>query len=166
MQTFEYQDAIGSSLLAVASSIPAGMLCFFPSYRMLEKMSDRWKTTGVWAELEKKKQIFSEARGNQETFETLLNGYRCVPVPSVSLHPSVMPSSCVVFRSSVLRHSGRALGLPDEPEEVPTTVTPRNKGKPRKGGGRGGRGFRGAPSARVKEEDVASRNGAILFAVS
>jgi hypothetical protein len=38
LQTFEYQDAIGSSLLAIVDSVPAGVLCFLPSYRLLDKV--------------------------------------------------------------------------------------------------------------------------------
>ena len=37
-QTLTYQDAIGDSLLALAQVTPAGMLVFFPSYRMLDKV--------------------------------------------------------------------------------------------------------------------------------
>lgn len=36
--TFAVQDALGESLLAYAKVIPNGMLCFFPSYTLLEKV--------------------------------------------------------------------------------------------------------------------------------
>lgn len=38
VQTPEYQDGVGASLLAIAETVPAGILCFFPSYRLLEKV--------------------------------------------------------------------------------------------------------------------------------
>lgn len=39
----KYQDALGNALLKYAHVVPGGMLVFFPSYGLLEKMRDRWQ---------------------------------------------------------------------------------------------------------------------------
>lgn len=39
------------------SFIPHGVLCFFPSYSLLDKMVNRWKNTGVWTQLSNFKKI-------------------------------------------------------------------------------------------------------------
>ena len=37
-QTFDFQDAIGESLLEIMRVTPGGVLCFFPSYKLLTKV--------------------------------------------------------------------------------------------------------------------------------
>lgn len=61
------QDAVGRSLLACCGAIPAGVLCFFPSYSLLSKMSQRWRTTGAMATIAASKggNVFSEESGHQ-----------------------------------------------------------------------------------------------------
>ena len=47
IDSFELQDSLGESLLAMCQSIPDGVLCFFPSYSTLEKFHSRWTLTGL-----------------------------------------------------------------------------------------------------------------------
>lgn len=42
------------------------------------QMLDRWKTTGLWNEIDSVKEVFLESKGNQEAFDSLLSAYRCV----------------------------------------------------------------------------------------
>lgn len=42
----EYQDSLGQLVLAVASTVPDGMLLFLPSYALMEKLSKRWQVCG------------------------------------------------------------------------------------------------------------------------
>lgn len=44
-------DGIGQSLLGLCRAIPAGVLCFFPSYGLLAKMVARWKRTGLYDQI-------------------------------------------------------------------------------------------------------------------
>ena len=37
---------------------PDGALVFFPSYKLLDKLCDRWKSTGQWTRLSSVKQLF------------------------------------------------------------------------------------------------------------
>lgn len=42
-----FQDDLGRSILEIVRLIEYGVLCFFPSYKFLEKVVQRWKQTGT-----------------------------------------------------------------------------------------------------------------------
>ena len=46
-----YADQLGSALLPLLASIPAGVLVFLPSYALLERLERRWRASGAWAAL-------------------------------------------------------------------------------------------------------------------
>ncbi|KAL4278453.1 hypothetical protein GQ457_03G037550 [Hibiscus cannabinus] len=73
---YAFQDALGKSLEEIFKIVPGGCLIFFPSYKLMEKLCDRWRNTGQWLQLKARKPLFVEPRGgNQEEFETVLKGY-------------------------------------------------------------------------------------------
>ena len=37
------QDAIGEAILATSRVVPDGLLCFMPSYSLLDRLSQRWQ---------------------------------------------------------------------------------------------------------------------------
>ncbi|KAI8060165.1 helicase C-terminal domain-containing protein [Gongronella butleri] len=80
METFQYQDDVGETLLQISSIVPYGVLCFMPSYSAMDKLLNRWKTTGIYENLEQKKQIFIEPRGdNKHQFRKLITSYyKCI----------------------------------------------------------------------------------------
>lgn len=41
------QDDLGSTVAKITSRVPDGLLIFFPSYAVMDKMYDRWHKTGV-----------------------------------------------------------------------------------------------------------------------
>src|SRR3546814_4248118 len=43
-------DALGQTLLEIVQVVPHGVLCFFPSYGMMEKLVARWNATGIRSE--------------------------------------------------------------------------------------------------------------------
>eukprot|EP00795_Rhopilema_esculentum_P015838 gene15838-7165_t len=63
-ETFPFQDEVGNVLLEVCKVIPRGVLCFFPSYAMLDKLKRRWESTDLWRKLHEVKRVFSEPRGS------------------------------------------------------------------------------------------------------
>ncbi|KAK4725441.1 hypothetical protein R3W88_028220 [Solanum pinnatisectum] len=73
--SYAFQDALGTSLEEICKIVPGGCLVFFPSYKLMDKLSSRWKETGQWARLNARKPIFTEPRGGQEEFESVLKGY-------------------------------------------------------------------------------------------
>ncbi len=48
-----FQDEVGKLVLDVCRIMPHGVLLFLPSYSMLNKLCDRWVSTGLWEELVK-----------------------------------------------------------------------------------------------------------------
>ena len=64
---FAYQDDLGAALASWCEDVPHGVLVFFPSYSMLDRVAKRWRTTGLWRRLEQNagKRIFQEPRGNE-----------------------------------------------------------------------------------------------------
>ncbi|KAL3617725.1 hypothetical protein CASFOL_038046 [Castilleja foliolosa] len=73
---YAFQDAVGSSLEEICKVVPAGCLAFFPSYKLLDKMKNRWEETGQWSRLNAQKSFFIEPRGStQESFENVLKDY-------------------------------------------------------------------------------------------
>ncbi|GLJ31258.1 hypothetical protein SUGI_0626920 [Cryptomeria japonica] len=72
---YEFQDALGAVLEEICKIVPDGTLIFFPSYKLMDKLCNRWKATGQWIRLNSQKTIFVEPRGNQDDFEPVLSGY-------------------------------------------------------------------------------------------
>ncbi|KAL0324857.1 UNVERIFIED_CONTAM: Fanconi anemia group J protein [Sesamum radiatum] len=55
---YAFQDAVGSSLEEICKIVPGGCLVFFPSYKLLDKVSTRWQETGQWSQLNAQKSFF------------------------------------------------------------------------------------------------------------
>lgn len=75
-ETFEFQDEIGSILWDICKAVPYGVLCFFPSYGMMNKLSQRWQNTGMWDRLERIKHIAVEPqKADSNTFDNTMSEY-------------------------------------------------------------------------------------------
>ncbi|XP_045629377.1 Fanconi anemia group J protein isoform X2 [Ursus americanus] len=75
-ETFEFQDEVGELLLSVCQTVSQGILCFLPSYKLLEKLKERWLDTGLWHNLELVKTVIVEPQGGEKTdFDELLQVY-------------------------------------------------------------------------------------------
>ncbi|XP_070573083.1 Fanconi anemia group J protein homolog isoform X2 [Ptychodera flava] len=75
-ETYSFQDEIGALILKVCHSIPHGVLCFFPSYSMMEKLAKRWRATRLWDQLERRKFVICEPRGGDKAdFDDLLRQF-------------------------------------------------------------------------------------------
>uniref|UniRef100_A0A8C3NYB5 DNA 5'-3' helicase n=1 Tax=Cyanoderma ruficeps TaxID=181631 RepID=A0A8C3NYB5_9PASS len=75
-ETFEFQDEVGALLLSVCQTLGQGILCFLPSYKMLDKLKDRWMHTGLWRKLEDVKTVIAEPQGGAKSdFDELLQIY-------------------------------------------------------------------------------------------
>jgi len=57
----------GHLLIEMASVVPDGMVCFFPSYTYMEQVVNIWYEKGILDEIQKRKLIFIESRDNDET---------------------------------------------------------------------------------------------------
>ncbi|XP_054456847.1 Fanconi anemia group J protein [Anoplopoma fimbria] len=75
-ETYAFQDEVGALLLHVCQVVAKGVLCFLPSYKMLDKLRDRWNNTGLWKKLELQKAVIAEPRGGGKgDFDELLQRY-------------------------------------------------------------------------------------------
>uniref|UniRef100_A0A3B3BVC5 DNA 5'-3' helicase n=1 Tax=Oryzias melastigma TaxID=30732 RepID=A0A3B3BVC5_ORYME len=75
-ETYAFQDEVGDLLLHVCKVMTKGVLCFLPSYKMLDKLRDRWSNTGLWEKLEQQKTVITEPRGGAKgDFDELLQTY-------------------------------------------------------------------------------------------
>jgi len=76
----EYKMALGAQLSTVAGGTPGGVLVFFPSYSVMEKTVEFWKTCRVWESLTgsgsslPNRPVFLEPRSASE-FPALLAGF-------------------------------------------------------------------------------------------
>ena len=74
--SFNYQDDICQSIYEICKVTPFGVLCFFPSYALLEKVLERMQRTGKYKELLQLKEIVLEPRtGPAEDFERTIKHY-------------------------------------------------------------------------------------------
>ncbi|XP_078494291.1 Fanconi anemia group J protein homolog [Ciona intestinalis] len=84
--SLDFQDELGKLVQSVCNVVPYGVLCFFSSYKMLEKLCERWKNTGLWYDICQKKEIVCEPHGrNKADFDGVLqNFYRTVAMVGTS----------------------------------------------------------------------------------
>ncbi|KAJ1976120.1 hypothetical protein H4R34_004093 [Dimargaris verticillata] len=74
--TLEYQDDIGRAILRICQETPQGVLCFMPSYGLIEKMISRWTVTDLYTQLKEVKDVFQEPQqASQAKFEQDLKQY-------------------------------------------------------------------------------------------
>lgn len=75
-ESFQYQDDIGESLCKIVETVPFGVLCFLPSYSSIDKLVTRWKLTGLYDRLARRKMIHCEPRGSDKhEFEATIGSF-------------------------------------------------------------------------------------------
>ncbi|XP_072313224.1 Fanconi anemia group J protein [Eucyclogobius newberryi] len=75
-ETYAFQDEVGELLLHVCRAVSKGVLCFLSSYKILDKLRDRWANTGLLEKLEALKTVIVEPRGGGKgDFDELLRCY-------------------------------------------------------------------------------------------
>jgi hypothetical protein len=70
-------DDLGNLIVNVARVVPSnsGVLVFFPSYAVLQSMSERWKQQGsIWDRIDRNKKIFVEPR-ESANFKLVVDGF-------------------------------------------------------------------------------------------
>ncbi len=53
---------MGDTVLQCCQRVPEGVLCFFPSYSLMDRVIQRWKATPLWKQLAALKAIMVEPR--------------------------------------------------------------------------------------------------------
>ncbi|EGG02802.1 uncharacterized protein MELLADRAFT_38383, partial [Melampsora larici-populina 98AG31] len=67
-------DDLGQSISNICNVVKDGIVCFFPSYAILDSLRDRWKTSGLLSRLENRKKVFNEPKSSADV-ETTLKDY-------------------------------------------------------------------------------------------
>ena len=75
---WHFQDEIGKLTLGICNKIAHGVLLFLPSYKLLNKLCERWQTTGLWNEIAKKKVIITEPRFSDEFESSIRHFYEVI----------------------------------------------------------------------------------------
>lgn len=71
-----FQDSIGMIVLSMCRVVPDGLLVFFPSYAILDKLVSRWSETGIMEEIEQLKPCVQEPRsGGAEALKNTMDEY-------------------------------------------------------------------------------------------
>lgn len=70
----KYIHSIGLTIKIVASFTPNGLLVFFPSYTLMNKMQEIWERSGMWKMINDVKPIFCEPKRKDE-FDTCMDDY-------------------------------------------------------------------------------------------
>lgn len=73
---FEFQDALGETLVDFCRVTPGGVLVFFPSYRLMDVMRKRWQCNNIWNKLvEVKSAVFAEPSERGDQFDQTVADY-------------------------------------------------------------------------------------------
>lgn len=78
INTYNYQDAMGKLLMDVCTVVPYGVLCFLPSYTLMEKLYSRWQITGLLKSLSQIKVVMCEPRRGDQLEELMTKYYAAV----------------------------------------------------------------------------------------
>jgi len=81
LQDVSVQDALGEALLSVCRTVPHGVLAFFPSYALIERLQARWQSAagrGLWRQLSNEKRIVVEPRGADKIDEVVKAYYQAI----------------------------------------------------------------------------------------
>ncbi|XP_071742966.1 Fanconi anemia group J protein homolog [Lepeophtheirus salmonis] len=73
-ESYTFQDELGKTILEICNSIQNGILLFLPSYRLLNKLRERWEQTGISDKIQETKRLLQEPRFAHE-FENTLRDY-------------------------------------------------------------------------------------------
>ena len=73
---WSYLDDLGIVVLSHLRLVPAGVLCFAPSYSFLSKLVERWKSTGCWRKMNAVKVCLVEAHDKNVKLVNTLKEYK------------------------------------------------------------------------------------------
>ncbi|KAJ1985320.1 hypothetical protein H4R33_004105 [Dimargaris cristalligena] len=89
VNSLQYQDDLGQSILGISRLTPHGVLCFMSSYTLIKNTTSRWRLTKLLDHLEGAKEVFIEPQsvGNKE-FEGFMKDYLACVENSVAGRPN------------------------------------------------------------------------------
>ncbi|XP_011336322.1 Fanconi anemia group J protein homolog isoform X2 [Ooceraea biroi] len=96
VNSFDFQDELGELVHQVCKAVPYGVLCFFSSYSVMNKILTRWKNIKILEEISALKQVFVEPQMNCDLPE-IMEEYREVIKKSSSSISFTQPSGAILF---------------------------------------------------------------------
>jgi DNA repair helicase Rad3 len=90
----QFQDELGKTILTIAKCVPEGVLCFFPSYSMMNNLRFRWMQSGLWGELGKVKKLFLEPQDARLFPENIEKYYEAVKDPLGAMMFAIFRGKC------------------------------------------------------------------------
>ena len=91
----------GRLLIDLASCVPDGMVCFFPSYRYMEDIVSSWKELQILDQIQKHKLIFIETKDIVETTLALDAFKTACSIGRGAMFFSVKPLCSAVLQASL-----------------------------------------------------------------
>ncbi|XP_025422796.1 Fanconi anemia group J protein homolog isoform X2 [Sipha flava] len=76
--TYGFQDEMGLVLKNVCETVPYGVLCFMPSYVLMDKLFARWQITGLLKDLKRTKAVMCEPRRGDQLEDLMTKYYAAV----------------------------------------------------------------------------------------
>lgn len=74
---FSFQDSLGDALFDYCKVVPGGVLVFFPSYRLMDQLHMRWKSSGAWDKLHRiKGAVLVEPHQRGNDFDQIVDRYQ------------------------------------------------------------------------------------------
>ncbi|CDW54284.1 Fanconi anemia group J protein [Trichuris trichiura] len=102
VDSFEFQDELALTLSAICKVIPDGVLCFLPSYRLLEKLVKRWQdTVSLWKKMSEQKLVLVEPRKGNELEGVLCKFHEAIAKSSALNSQSTGALLLAVYRGKV-----------------------------------------------------------------
>ena len=77
-ETLAYQDELGRLVLDICKAIPYGVLCFLPSYSLLNKLWTRWTESKLMDKIKVYKKVFNENKVAKNFDQLLADYYDCI----------------------------------------------------------------------------------------
>ncbi|XP_065192679.1 uncharacterized protein LOC135823764 isoform X2 [Sycon ciliatum] len=75
VETLEFQDELGMVIMQICQTVPFGVLCFLPSYSMMDKLMRRWSMTGLVDHIRRTKHVLLEPRHGRDEFDAMLQEF-------------------------------------------------------------------------------------------
>lgn len=88
----------------MCETVPYGVLCFMPSYMLMEKLYTRWQVTGLLQELNRIKVVMCEPRRGDKLEELMTKYYRAIQKASDSYGNTNVPTGALflaVYRGKI-----------------------------------------------------------------
>ncbi|XP_075218630.1 Fanconi anemia group J protein homolog isoform X3 [Lycorma delicatula] len=71
INSYNVQDELGRLILTIVQTVPEGILLFFPSYTVKDKMCKRWRESGMLTQISQCKTLFEEPKTTKEMKEVM-----------------------------------------------------------------------------------------------